>query len=314
MSKEYKYIDYLSKYLGKDKKLILGPGDDCAVLKISDKFLVLTVDEIVENTHFLMSFSTPELLALKLTRASVSDIYAMGNCKPVCCLVSAGLKKDLDESWFKRFVKALKKECRNYDMPLAGGNMARSENLHFAMTVIGIATGKIIKRKGAKENELVYAIGKMGNSKAGLELLLSQKLKYSSLEKSLMDSFWKPEIFKKEAVIISEFATSMLDNSDGLYKSLEIISNQNNLKVIVEINENFASKSLLNWAMKNNKDWREYVLKGGEDYNLIFTIKPSDKEKLEKKLPFVYQIGHTEKGKGVFIKNYNGKIESFEHF
>jgi len=316
MDREYKLIEYIHNFFNDQKKdLIIGPGDDCAVFKIDKKLLLFTVDEIMEDTHFLMKFSSPSNLASKITRASVSDIYSMGKALPKICLISAGFPSNLSDRWFKEFLMAIKKECSYFNMDLAGGNMVKADKLHIAMTVFGILKGnRIIMRSGAKPGDLLYGIGFMGNAKAGLEILMKRKRKNEVYEKYLIDSFWKPVIFKDESAIISNYATSMLDNSDGLYKSLEIISKINNVKIEVELNEKMAGKYLLKWANNSRRDWREYVINGGEDYNLIFSIRSKYKDLIEKKVPNVYQIGKIEKGNGINIKNWNGKIKNFKHF
>ena len=316
MDREYRIIEYISDFLKNRKQnLIIGPGDDCAVLKINENLLLFTVDEIMEGTHFMMKFSSPSLLASKITRASVSDIYAMGNAMPEICLVSAGIPAELSDRWFKKFIKALKKECSYFNMDIAGGNMVKADKLHISMTVMGILKGnKIIARSGAKPGDLVYTIGAMGNAKAGLEILMNGKKKLEPYEKALIDSFWKPIIFKKESGIISKYATSMLDNSDGLYKSLEIIARTNKVKIGVELDEKMAGRHLLKWSEVCGRDWKEYLLSGGEDYNLIFTINPEYRYYLEKKLPYACRIGKIEKGNGIIIRNWNGKIKDFKHF
>ncbi|PIS46678.1 MAG: thiamine-phosphate kinase [Elusimicrobia bacterium CG08_land_8_20_14_0_20_51_18] len=316
MKSEYGLIEYFSRvFKPLDKKLLLGPGDDCAVFDLGGKkALLLTTDEMVEGAHFLMRFSSPELIAAKLVRMNVSDIYSMGAAKPAACLVSSGLNGRLPRGWVERFARALKRESLKFGMSVAGGNLARARELHFSMTVIGFAEKKrIVRRTGASPGDLVYSLGTMGGSRAGLELLV-KNLAGGKPGERLKNFFWRPPLFPREARLLSGFATSMLDNSDGLYKSLGLLSGLNGVKVRVELSERFADKALLSWCAETKKDWRKYALAGGEDYGLLFTVSPGNERRLKNTVPACYKVGEAEKGKGVFIEGYDGKIEAFEHF
>ncbi len=298
-----------------DASLPVGPGDDCAVMDLGGKeYLLATVDEIQQDTHFIMDFSSPELLAAKLVRMNVSDIYSMGAARPLFCFIAGGLPKGLRQEWVKEFAVAARKEAGLFNMKVAGGNLCRSDKIHFSMTVIGLADKKhLVLRTGARQGDIIAGVGAMGEARAGLEILIKGK-KQGIAEKKLVSSFWRPEIKQQEAGKIARFATAMLDNSDGLFRSLEILAQENGLKAEAEIKEEMVSKELRAWCSSQGKDWRKYALAGGEDYGLIFTAGKKDFEILKRELKNCYQIGEMKKGKGVSVKNYGSEIQTFEHF
>lgn len=295
--------------------LAVGAGDDCAVMDLGGKeYLIATVDEIQQDTHFFMSFSKPKLLAAKLVRMSVSDIYAMGAACPLFCFIAGGLPSSLKKEWVKEFALAVRKEASFFDMKVAGGNLCRADKIHFSMTVIGLANKKgLVLRTGCRCTDIVAGVGAMGEARAGIEILIKGE-KQGILERKLVESFWRPDIKVNEASEIARFATAMLDNSDGLLRSLEILASENNLRVEAEIKEDMVSSHLRSWCLASGKDWRKYAIAGGEDYGLIFTIGKKDFEVLKRRVKNCYQIGEMKKGRGVSFKNYAFKVQTFEHF
>ena len=301
-----------------DKRLILGPGDDCAVLRTTPgKELVITTDELVENTHFLRRFSTPEVLAKKLMRVNLSDLASMGSVKPVSCVVGAGLSKDLPEDFVLRFIKTLKQEALKFGLSIAGGNLTGARELHFYMTVWGEADAKsVVTRYGARPGDILYSLGPLGESKAGLEILRSGRAADKERFKKLVLSFWEPKPFLKEGALIGSrgLATAMLDNSDGLARSAQIISELSRCRVIVEAGPDAASPALAAYASARGRSWRDYAVSGGEDYGLVFTASPAKAALVKKLLPAAIAAGRIEKGSGTVMSGYEGKIQSFNHF
>ncbi len=317
---ESKILDYIEDNFSasKDKRLLIGPGDDAAVLKTKGgKVLVATTDEMVEGTHFLNGIDYPEKLAKKLIRINLSDLAAMGNVKPLTCLSGGGMPKNTPSSWIKKFIKTLNKEAEKFGLNLSGGNLARSKNLHVYMTVLGEANrSEIITRYGAKEGDALYSLGYLGDSKAGLEIFLSGRKPKSVFTKKLLERFWEPKPMIEAGNILGKhkLANCMLDNSDGLLRSIEIIVRASKRKVIVSLQEKDISKELKAYALSKRKNCVDYAISGGEDYGLIFTASLKNKNKIKKLLPEAKIIGRIEKGTGFNFENCDEKNKSFEHF
>ena len=317
---ESRILDYIEDNFAvqKDKRLLIGPGDDAAVLKTkSGKVLVATTDEMVEGTHFLKGFDYPEKLAKKLLRINLSDLAAMGNVKPLSCLSGGGMPKNTPAPWIKKFIKTLNKEAEKFGLNLSGGNLARSKNLHMYLTVLGEADkSEIITRYGAKPGDELYSIGSLGESKAGLEIFLSGKKPKTLSEKKLIERFWEPKPMMEAGNILGKYklANCMLDNSDGLLRSVKIIAGASKREVVLSLREKDISKELKEYALSKRKNCLDYAISGGEDYGLIFTASLKNKSRIKKLLPKARVIGRIEKGTGVKFENYEGKNKSFEHF
>lgn len=301
-----------------DRRLLLGPGDDCAVLRhAAGRDLVITTDEMVEGTHYLARFATPEDIARKLMRMNLSDLASMGDVKPVSCVVGSGLKKDTPPEFTLRFMKELKAEALRYGISIAGGNLAGARENHFYMTVWGeTGRGKLVTRYGAKPGDLLFNVGPLGLSAAGLEILMKGSKAEAKKSPALIKAFWRPEPMLAAGSLIGRLglATAMLDNSDGLARSAAIISDLSKCRVLVSPGEGACAPVLRAYSLAKGRPWRYYAVGGGEDYGLIFTVRPENLAKIKRLLPAAVVVGRVEKGSGAEIENFDGKIKSFEHF
>jgi thiamine-monophosphate kinase len=301
-----------------DRRLLLGPGDDCAVLRHgAGKALVITTDEIVEGTHYLARFSTPEDLARKLTRINLSDLASMGDVTPVSCVVGAGLRKNTPPEFTRRFIKELKAEALRFGLSIAGGNLAGARENHFYMTVWGESgRGEIVTRYGARPGDLLFNIGPLGLAAAGLEILTRASAAEKKKFPALVKAFWRPEPMLEAGALIGRagLASAMLDNSDGLARSAAIISRLSGCRVLVSPGEGSCAPVLRAYSAARGRPWRYYAIGGGEDYGLVFTAGPARLAEIKRLLPAASVVGRVEKGRGVEIENYDGKIKSFEHF
>jgi thiamine-monophosphate kinase len=301
-----------------DRRLLLGPGDDCAVLRhAAGRDLVITTDEMVEGTHYLARFATPEDIARKLMRMNLSDLASMGDVKPVSCVVGSGLKKDTPPDFTLRFMKELKAEALRYGISIAGGNLAGARENHFYMTVWGeTGRGKLVTRYGAKPGDLLFNVGPLGLSAAGLELLMKGSKTEAKKYPALIKAFWRPEPMLAAGSLIGRLglASAMLDNSDGLARSAAIISDLSKCRVLVSPGEGACAPALRAYSEAKGRPWRYYAVGGGEDYGLIFTARPENLPKIKRLLPAAVVAGRVEKGAGVELENFDGKIKSFEHF
>lgn len=307
ISKTFKY---------NDKRILVPVGDDCAVIKTDSSFLVLTTDDMVDGTHFISSFLTPNEIASRFLRMNVSDLYSMGNVKPLYSLTNVSIPRSVSDTWIIKFMKQLKKEMDIFGIKNIGGNLSYSTKLHFTMTLIGEIDGRILKRKGAKEGELLCILGDIGFSSVAVKLMKKKKReKLGFYETKIISLFSKPPLFIDFRKNISKYATSMIDNSDGIYKTSQIISEKNSLKVV--LNANYLYQASNNYVKKFfNYDFKNIVsaVFESDDYNCVFTISKKNYEKI-KKISFVHQIGYLMKGRGVKILNYeNKRIKTFEHF
>lgn len=298
-----------------NKDLLLGPGDDCAILAPMKGNLVITTDEQVEGTHFLPG-SAPEDIACRLMRSNISDLAGMGYVRPVSCVAGAGLSSSLPDDFVRRFIQGLKKEAEHFGITIAGGNLAGARENHFYLTVWGEAMAKPILRNGAKPGNLLAAIGPMGEARAALEILMHGNENKKQAYSGLVENFWRPvpQLEAGRILAQNEIATAMLDNSDGLYKSAAIIAERSGVRAVIDAEMVKPSTLLTEWCAEEGKDAVSYAIDGGEDYGLVFALPPDKLPELRKLLPQSIVIGHFETGKGTEIIKFHGKIKGFEHF
>jgi thiamine-monophosphate kinase len=238
----------------------------------------------------------------------------MGNAVPVTALCGAGLPKSASWDWVKKFTRALMAELNSFDVTLAGGNLTRSDKIHVYLTVTGEAKlSEIARRDGAKPGDLIFALGALGEARAGLEIALSGKT--PGRFKKLFESFWLPQIQLRAGAIIGKrkLATALMDNSDGLYKSVKTIAAASHCGAFLEVNDDALSSALAAYCRAKGRNWRDYVVSGGEDYGLVLTVNPLKVRAFISEFPTAPCLGVMTSGHDV-LSHENCKPGSFEHF
>jgi len=223
--------------------------------------------------------------------------------KPEFVFVSAGLKKNPKKT-LKEIYKGIKKACKKWHLKVGGGDIVRSPKIFLSITAVGSGR-KPVKRTGSKKGDLVFITGFPGLSEAGLRCLLKKRKK-----EKIANFFLYPQIYPEIALKIAPFVNCMIDSSDGLYKSLLILSQLNGMKFEIESRKIPISPLLLDFA-KTHRQALKIALTGGEDYNLIGTVSPDKFDKIKGK---VFVIGKVGEGKGVCLDGKKISMKSFEHF
>ncbi|MBI5243173.1 MAG: thiamine-phosphate kinase [Elusimicrobia bacterium] len=294
--------------------VIIGPGDDAAALRVpASRALVASQDDLVENTHFERRWASPERLAGHLLAINLSDLAAMGEVRPLGCLVSAGLPRSLPASWALRLLAGLDRAAKRAGVAVLGGNLARSERIFLSMCILGAARAdRLIRRSGARPGELLCGVGPLGEASAGVSLMRSGQ---PPKNHPLVRAFWEVRPQLKAGRCLAGLATSMLDNSDGLARSAEILAEESGVRIRVRMGEAPASRPLRLFCLARRLDLRLHQFKGGEDYGLIFTARRRDWPGLKRLLPQAYRLGGVEKGRGVVLEGTRRAPRSlFEHF
>jgi len=168
---ELSLLEEIRKRFGKySSRILVGIGDDAALIKASNENLLVTTDMMVEGIHFNLSFATPYQLGFKLVSVNVSDIFAMGG-KPKFLLLNIAMNKSTDKTVFDSFFDGVHEAMNLYDLSLVGGDISASqEGISVSATVIGY-TKKHVTRSGAKIGNRIYVTGTLGDSACGLALL-----------------------------------------------------------------------------------------------------------------------------------------------
>lgn len=304
---ERELIERLAQKIKVSSRVVKGIGDDCAVLPFDEEtYLLISVDALVEGNHFNLNWSTPEQIGKKAIESNVSDIAAMGGT-PKTILVSLVLPKFIFPGFFDKLYDGLQKGCYKYRLDLIGGNIASGEKIIISLTITGIVNKKnICYRSDAQVGDLIMVSGPLGGSSAGLDLLthnLKGNISFHLEPKARLDFAQK----------YAQHIMAMIDVSDGLASEVRHICEESKVGAIIEKEKIPLAKGVVETARLINKDPYSYALKGGEDYELVFTLAPEDVSKVPgiivgKIVPPEEGIFLVEKGKRIPL------IGGYDHF
>jgi thiamine-monophosphate kinase len=282
---EFGFIDRFTPWfrdLIKDNQI--GIGDDCAIISVSDtEDWLVTTDLLMEDIHFLRNAITPWQLGYKSLAVNLSDIAAMGG-SPIGSFLSIGIPEDIEVENLDAFMKGYHELSEKYHVPLLGGDTTKSL-IHLAINVCVIGKcpkGKAKKRSMAQAGDIIYVTGNLGDSAAGLKILL-EKPALSAECDFLLEKHYKPEPRIKEGLFLSSFPEvhAMMDISDGIASDLFHILKASGKKATVETDKLPLSKELIKFAEEQHWDMIELATAGGEDFELLLTVDPEKSSMLE---------------------------------
>ena len=315
-----------------NKSTLKGIGDDAAILDYKGFKTVVSTDLLIEGIHFDMAYFPLRHLGFKSVIVNLSDIYAM-NAIPKQITVSMALSNRFSVEALEEIYFGIKTACEAYGVDLIGGDTTSSQSgLVLSITAIGIGEeDKLTYRSGAKPGDIICVTGDLGASYIGLQLLEREKQLLQSdsniktdleNQKYIVGRFLKPEARKD---IVENFhganikPTSMMDISDGLASELFHISKNSRVGVLIEEDKIPMHPDMQQMALKFQVDPLTAALSGGEDYELLFTIDPTDLEKV-KFIPDISIIGEIkELTDGIHMLSSSGKkhklkAQGWKHF
>ena len=320
------------------KDIIVGIGDDAAVVNPSGKRILFTTDMMAEGVHFDLRFVTAYQLGFKLISVNVSDIYAMAG-KPSYVLITIAVRHTTRTEFINNFFQGVEGALKLYKIVLIGGDVSSAVNdIALSATVIGYAEN-VIQRSGARAGDRLYVTGPLGDSACGLALLkqigstvplqvtrsvtglkqavgyrklrsflsrqgLSWKMTEPLLRRHLMPEAKMPKQWRRNA-------TAMIDVSDGLLIDLSRLCNESRVgarlyeeKIPISAEMNKAASCL-------GLSPLTLALSGGEDYELLFTAPPEKKVK-------ALHIGDITESKRIIVNSAGNErpfsAEGYQHF
>ena len=236
--------------------LALGIGDDCAIYRPrgAREDLLFTTDLMLEDVHFRHRTHPPEALGHMALARGLSDIAAMGGV-PRFCLLSLAVGRRADRRWIDRFFDGLLRLARLSGAPLAGGDLAHAARTACDIVVCGaVPRGGALRRDGARAGDAIYVSGRLGGSALGLETRTGKAwLRHLRPQPRLALG-----VFLRESI----GASAAMDLSDGISLDLRRLALASGLEAAIEAPPRFPGASL------------EQALHGGEDYELLFTVRP----------------------------------------
>lgn len=290
---EFGLIDRLAQLVAVHREdVVVGIGDDVAVLRGDGaSWLLATIDSQVEGIHFLREAISPYQLGRKALAINVSDIAAMGG-EPTFALVSLALPPDVEVAWVEALYRGLRSEGDISGVAVVGGNIARSpDGVVIDIALLGrVLPEELLLRSGARPGDLVLVTGTLGDSAAGLHLILHPDTPVpDAVRRYLLERHLTPTPRLKEARVIarSRQATAMIDVSDGLSSDVGHICDRSGVGVRLWAERIPISDALRQVAAVTERPAWDWALAGGEDYELCFTAPPEKAEALAREVTAV---------------------------
>lgn len=275
---EFSYIDWLRRRTPPSPGVLVGPGDDTAVLRPPTGSLLVTTDMLLEGSCFRLAEAGPFRVGRKALAVNLSDIAAMAGV-PTAAVVSVGLPREGGRELAEQLYLGMRKVADEFKVPLVGGD-TNSWNgpLSISVTMLGEATSRgPVLRSGAKLGDWIMVTGPLGGSILGHHLDFMPRV--------------------REALRLHESADlhSMIDISDGLAKDLHHICEESNCGAVLNAEAIPISDAARRLARTDGISELDHALSDGEDFELVFTVSPEDGERLLSEQPVpgitVHHIG-----------------------
>ena len=304
-------------------------GDDAAVLDIlRDRKLVVTTDVLVDKVHFSDRTTTAFDVGWRGAAANLSDLAAMG-ATPVGITVGLSLPGETRISWVEELYQGLYACLQQFKTPIVGGDITRSEVVTVAITAIGeVLPQQVITRSGAKPGDAILVTGYHGLSKAGLELLLDPEFKAALTpeeEALAIEAHQRPQprldVVARLRQIDPKAKIVGMDSSDGLGDAIAQICSCSGVGATIDLNS--IPQCAVLEKLRPDYPIEEWILDGGEDFELVLCLAPELASKL---LSFLEGgaaiIGHiTEQPRiaivgrqNTLLRNFSDSNHGFQHF
>jgi thiamine-monophosphate kinase len=318
---EFGLIEHLTKNFEiHNVSTVLGVGDDAAVIDHFGKQTVISTDLLLEGIHFDLMYTPLKHLGYKAVMVNLSDIYAM-NATPTQITVSIGISNRISIEALNEFYEGIYIACEKHGVDLVGGDTTTSQKgFIISVTAIGEVTpDKFVKRSTAQKGDLICVSGDLGGAFLGLTLMEREKGIYLENpkvqpdlenESYIVGRLLKPEA-RKEVIDFFEqndiVPTAMMDVSDGVSSEVMHLCKQSNLGCRIYEEKLPISDESRRAAYKFGLDPTVCALNGGEDYELIFTLKQEDHDKitLNEEISVIGYMTDLEEGAKIITKGGN---------
>jgi thiamine-monophosphate kinase len=317
---ERELVALLERVFGRARRPVLvGIGDDAAVLEVEGRRFVWTVDTSVENVHFRTGWLSLEDVGWRSFHAAVSDVAAMGGI-PLAVLSNLIVPRSMGPKAVRALAKGQALAARSLRCPVVGGNLSRGGELSVTTTVLGRVDQPLL-RSGARPGDELWLVGDVGLARAGLLWLSREEARASRRGGSTgravarcLEAWRRPRALVREGRALRGRARAAIDISDGLSTDAAHLAKASGVRVVIQEPRLRAAlcRELEKVAPLLDCDPLELALAGGEDYALLAAgsgrVRPRGARR----------IGRVEKGRGVFLESDGAKrriaADGFEHF
>ncbi len=263
----------------------LGIGDDAALFRPKRGHeVILTCDWFLEGTHFLREKHPPDAVGWKSLARALSDVAAMGGV-PRCFLLSLTMPESHTGRWLDAFLGGLRRASRKFNCILVGGDTTRRRKILINITIVGeIRKARAVLRSGARPCDIIYVTGRLGEAELGLRMLKRSTTKPRSSNPFLRKHLYpEPRLAVGQWLAERRLATSMMDLSDGLSTDLPRLCAASGVGACLES----AKLPVVQHSSAGpvpGADPLQLALHGGDDYDLLFTVRPGKVNMLPKTL------------------------------
>jgi thiamine-monophosphate kinase len=263
---------------GADPSVVVGLGDDAAVLEPTTGQLVLTTDLLVQGVHFELDSISARDLGAKAITVNVSDVAAMGG-SPRAALASIALSAGIRAAWVVELYGGMRDACAEYALSLVGGDTNRGDLVVVSVAIAGeVAPGRAVTRSGARPGDAIAVTGSLGAAAGGLALSRASSAKTAQAlsqpwGRELLDALARPVARVGEGQTLARCGVSaMMDLSDGLAKDLSRLCLASGVGARVELASVPIAPALRDGSPTLGVDALDLAIGGGEDYELLVTM------------------------------------------
>ncbi|HWB37411.1 MAG TPA: thiamine-phosphate kinase [Rugosimonospora sp.] len=288
--------------------VLLGPGDDAALVAAGDGRVLASTDVLVEGRHFRRDWCSAADVGHRAAAANLADIAAMGGT-PTALLVALCTPPDLDAAWAEELADGLAAEAAVAGAAVVGGDISASPTLTVAVTVLGDLDGRApVRRDGARPGDVVAMAGRIGYAAAGYTVL-SRGFRSPRL---LVEAYRRPEVPYHAGPTAARIgATAMIDVSDGLVADLGHLADASRVAVDVHSGAFEIPPQMRDAAGALGVDPTTWLFAGGDDHPLVATFPPGTQLTLDWTV-----IGEVSAGSGVTVdgRPWSGGSGGWDHF
>src|SRR5262249_14263630 len=322
---EDRFVEELRALLPPSTRVRIGPGDDAAVLSSAPADLVLTTDLLVEGVDFLPD-ENPETIGRRALAINLSDMAAMGG-RPEFFLLSVAFPAERGREFPLAVARGALARALPYGIDLVGGDLSDARQIVVSVLLGGRIDRAPVTRSGAKAGDLLFLSGWPGRAAAGLRLARRRAVggKVVNLdpeqEKELITAYRDPEPRVELGLWLGRegIAHAAIDVSDGLGLDASRLARSSGVRVVLDRARIPVSSSIAAVAADLREDPFDWILSGGDDYELLFAVAPENVSRIEEhgaeqKVPLT-RIGAVEKGSGAVLRGADGDtdISNFGH-
>ena len=308
---EFELIEELTSIFEQGEHVLVGPGDDAAVLRVRNGHVVVSTDLMVEGRHFRREWVSAEDVGHRAAAQNLSDVNAMGG-RATSLTVGLAAPADLPAQWALDFARGFAEECALVGASVVGGDLTRGDQLVVAVTVLGGCTVSPVLRGGAQAGDVLALTGRQGWAAGGLAVLG----RGFRSPRVLVEAYRRPEPpYAAGPSVAASGATAMIDVSDGLLADVGHVAGASGVAVDVRTDAFEVAEPLRAVGAALGADPMRFILTGGDDHALVATFPPDVLlPEHWTRIGSVLSPGDGESGVRVDGHVYEGGAQGWDHF